>query len=284
MKYTNKLNLPEVFNKIAEKREEKQIVDNRYSVTELLDSTQEIKLKRKYWNNIEIDISDTITALFGSAVHKVFEENSNPEESEVKLEVQFGENTVVGVIDHVKDDLIEDYKTTSVSKVMKKDFKEHENQILIYALLRFKKFGVITRRGKLYYLMKDYSKVKAQSSSNYTQSPIYIHEFEIKDSDYDYIEKMINNKLKELNSEFIPNCTDEERWYTGTEYAVYKNVTDKRASLVTDNEQEAHDFITNKCNGSGEIKVRKGKYLKCELYCNCNKFCDQWRKEENDVI
>lgn len=279
MIYTNKLNLPEVFNTIAKQREEKSYTEHRYSVTELLDPIQEIKLKRKYWNSIEVDISESITALFGSAVHKVFEENSNPEESEVKLEVQFGEVVVVGVIDHVKDDLIEDYKTTSASKVIKKDFSDHEMQIKIYALLRFKKYNIITRKGKLYYLMKDYSKIKASKSSNYPASPIYIHEFDIKDSDYDYVEKFIKDKLKELNSNNYHTCSDSDRWYTGTEYAVYKNVSDKRAALVTDNEQEAHDFIKNKCEGAAEIRVRKGNYTKCENYCLVNKFCEQYRKE-----
>ena len=51
---------------------------------------------------------------------------------------------------------IEDYKTTNTSKVIKKDFSDHEMQIKIYALLRFKKYNIITRKGKLYYLMKDH--------------------------------------------------------------------------------------------------------------------------------
>lgn len=280
MKYTNKLNLPKVFERLNQSRE---LIPNRYSVTELLLSTQEIILTRKYYSEIEEDISDCIPALFGSAVHKVFEENSNPEESEVKLEYQFGEDTIVGIIDHVKDDLIEDYKTCSVSKITKQDFSEHELQIKLYAFLRFKKTGIITRKGTLYYLMKDWSKVKASTGGNYPNSPIYIHSFEIQDSDYDLAENYLTKKLSEIHhylnvkDEELLSCSDEERWYTGTDYAVYKNVGDKRAAYVTKDEEDAHNYITNKCNGSGEVQVRKGQNLKCELYCLVNKFCKQFK-------
>ena len=267
MKITNKLNLPEVFEKIVSSNPPKE---HRYSVTELLNPTKEIKLTRKYWDEIELDVSDCVNMLFGSAVHKVFEENSTYEESEVKYEVQFGEDTVVGIADVVKDDEITDYKTATTSK---KDYKDYEDQILAYSLLRLKKTGYITRKGKAIVLFKDWSKIKAASGGNYPQSPIYVHKFNINDSDYDYIEKKIIDKLKELNQKEIPECTDGERWYTGTKYAVYKNIGDKRAIAVYDTEQEAHDCITNKCDGAGQIEIRKGEYLKCKHYCNCLKFC-----------
>ena len=275
---TNKLGLPGVFEKITSDKEPKE---HRYSITELLNSTKEIRLKRKYWDKIEVDVSDLVPAIFGSAVHKVFEENSPFEESEVKYESQFGEDIVVGIADNVKDDTISDYKTATTSK---KDFKDYEDQIMAYALLRWKRTGKITRKGIVYILFKDWSKIKAQTSSNYPSSPIYVHTFDIQDSDYDYIEKKIRLKLAEINSSDIPACTDEERWYTGTKYAVYKNASDKRATYITDSEEDAHNFITNKCDGAGEIQVRKGQYIKCDLYCSVSKFCDQCRKEETDVI
>lgn len=278
MKYTNKLNLPECFTKLVS---DKKPIPHRYSVTELLGSTKEIQLNRKYHDCIEIDISDCTNMLFGSAVHKLLEENSNPSESEIKFELSVDNCTIVGIADNIHDDEISDYKTATTSK---KDFTDYEEQIYAYAWMRLKRDGIITRKGKNIILFKDWSKIKAATNSNYPQSPIYIHKFDINDSDYDYIEKKIKNKLNILESGTIIDCTDEERWYTGTQYAVYKNVSDKRASYVTDNEQDAHNYITNKCEGAGEIKVRKGEYIKCKYYCNCSKFCEQWRKEETDAI
>ena len=127
--------------------------------------------------------------------------------------------------------------------------------------------------------MKDWSKIKAANSSNYPSSAIYVWKYTIQDSDYDFIEQYIKNKLDEINTAIatgvLPECSDEDRWYTGTEYAVYKNAGDKKAAIVCDTEEEAHGYITNKCNGAGEIQVRKGEYLKCKHYCNCSKFCQK---------
>ena len=278
MKITNKLKLPESFEKSLSKDEPKP---NRYSVTELLKPVQEIILTRRYYSKIEIDVCDCVNMLFGTAVHKMFEEVSDKNESEIKYECEFGEDTIVGVADIVKDDEIGDYKTATTSK---KDFKDYEDQILMYALLRYKKTGVITKKGVVYVLFKDWSKIKASVNSNYPQSPIYVHKFNINDSDYDYIEKWIKDRLENIHEAEINllECTDEERWYTGTKYAVYKNTGDKRAAIVCDTEEEAHNYITNKCDGAGEIEVRKGEYLKCKYYCNCSKFCKEGGKNDGE--
>ena len=285
MKYTNKLNLPSQFEHLDD---EKEPVENVFSVTELLNSTHAILLTRKHFNDIEIDIADTIPALFGTAVHNVFE-SKVPEDclSEQSMYCMFDINGVLYKIKgrcdliSLKNLFIEDYKTCSTSKIQKKDFEDWKNQGLMYCYLAWQTFGVIVRRITFYALMKDWSKIKASKSSEYPQSPIFVYTYNVNDSDYDYIERFMKNKLIDIiNKSDI--CNDEERWYTGTQYAVYKNVGDKRAAYVTDDENDAHNYITNKLNGAGEIQVRKGEYLKCQLYCNCSKFCEQWRKEANN--
>lgn len=276
MKYTNKLDLPEIFLKIISK-DEKEPVSHRYSVTELLgNSVKEILLKRKHFNQIETDVIDCTNLIFGTAVHKIMEDNSDPEEAEVKFEVPYLNCVIVGIADNIHGDELSDYKTATTSK---KEFSDYEEQILAYAWLRFKRDGIVTKKGKAIVLFKDWSKIKAANNSDYPQSPIYVHKFAINDSDYDYIEKVIKEKLILVEKGNIINCTEEERWYTGTEYAVYKNASDKRATYVTKSEEDAHNYIRSKCGGAAEIKVRKGEYLKCKYYCNCKKFCDQYNKE-----
>lgn len=283
MKYTNKLGLPEAFL-INASKSDYEYKENRYSVTELLLPVREILLSRKHFDDIEVDVADTIPALFGSAVHKVLENCTpllNGQETEMSVECQFGEDTVAGRIDLFdwKELEITDYKTCTVSKVMKEDFEDFRNQGLQYALFIFKKYNVIPKRLKFPCLMKDWSKIKSVNQSGYPSSAIYIWKYEIQDSDYDYIENWIKLRLelirKYRESDSLPDCTDEERWYTGTKYAVYKKAGDKRAAIVCDSEEEAHGYITNKCDGAGEIEVRKGEYLKCKLYCNCAKFCEK---------
>lgn len=274
---TNKHNLPQALVNLVQ---EKEYQENRYSVTELLGSIREILLSRRHNKEIEVEVSDIISALFGSAVHKLLEE-ADGENAEVKMEHTRRDGiTLVGIADKLSGNAIEDYKTTSVSKVQKSDFRDWKIQGLAYAWLHFQLTGEIKRKLRFYALMKDWSKLKAASITNYPAYPLFTWEYDIQDSDYDYIEQWINERLaavknaESLSDDNLPECTDEERWYTGTKYAVYKNAGDKRAALVCDTEQEAHDFITNKCDGAGEIQVRKGEYLKCKYYCKVAKFCN----------
>ena len=272
---TNRYNLPQALVNLTK---DKEYVENRYSITELLGSTREILLSRKYSKEIEVDVSDTISALFGSAVHKLLEEADN-ENAEVKMEYTFNDGvTIVGVADKITEDAIEDYKTCSVSKINKADFNDWRDQGLGYAWLHFKLTGEIKRKLRFHALMKDWSKLKCVNSTNYPAIPLYTWEYDIQDSDYDYIEKKIKDKIAEIKSGQMLECTNEEKWFTGNKYAVFKKAGDKRAAIVCDTEQEAHNYITNKCNGAGIIDVRKGESLKCKYYCSVCKYCES--KEE----
>lgn len=282
MKYTNKLNLPESI--VNSCKDDYEPIKNRYSVTELLKSNKEILLTRKYWNDIEIDVSECINMLFGSAVHKVLEDNTKELniETEVKMEIPVSNSVLVGKFDrrNLKEQLIEDYKTCTISKISKQNFEEDRIQGLAYAYMTYIKTGILIRKLKFYNLIKDWSKLKYSTSGNYPSSPIYIWEYDIQNSDYDFIEDYIIWKIKSLENEECDNCSDEDRWYTGTKYAVYKKAGDKKAAYITDSEEDAHNYISNQCNGAGEIQVRKGEYIKCKYYCNVCKFCNQNKEEE----
>lgn len=282
MKYTNKLNLPQSI--VDSFTESEAPLKNRFSVTELLKSNKEILLTRKYWDKIEVDVSECINMLFGTAVHKVLEENTTDPnvETEIKMIIPVSNSLLVGKFDrrNLKEQLIEDYKTCTVSKITNGKFEDDRLQGLAYAYMTYCETGVLIRKLRFYNLIKDWSKIKAASSTNYPNNPIYIWEYDIQDSDYDFIKEYITNKITSLENEELSDCNDEERWYTGTKYAVYKKAGDKRAAYVTDSEEDAHNYIINQCGGAGEIQVRKGEYTKCKLYCNLNKFCNQCKEEE----
>ena len=72
MRLTNKHNLPEVFVRVLSKPTySKGKAD--LSVTELLQPPQLVQLVKKHWDDLEEDVSDKISALFGTAVHVVLE-------------------------------------------------------------------------------------------------------------------------------------------------------------------------------------------------------------------
>lgn len=282
MKYTNKLNLPQSI--VDSFKESDEPIKNRYSVTELLKSNKEILMTRKYWNQIEVDVSECINMLFGTAVHKVLEDNTTDQdiETEIKMEIPISNSILVGKFDrrNLKEQLIEDYKTCTATKISKQNFEEDRIQGLAYAYMTYIKTGILIKKLKFYNLIKDWSKLKCSIGSNYPSNPIYVWEYDIQDSDYDFIKDYITKKIKSLESDSYDDCSDDDRWYTGTKYAIYKKAGDKRAAYVSDSEEDAHNYITNQCNGAGEIQIRKGEYIKCKYYCNLSKFCNQC-KEEN---
>ena len=274
---TNKLNIDPIFVKAVTPDNEHNIEENVYYVTELLNDPHYILLNRKY-KNIDEDANDMLNRLFGTALHEYLEK-FRPSNCINELSISFpiGKFTIKGRLDlwDIENSTIIDYKSTTVSQVMKADFEEHRDQALIYAYGILYKFGLKTKYIKIHEIMKDWSKMKFINSKDYPQSAIYTYIYQIKDSDYDYIYDYIKRKLNAVteDAELYKDCELENKWFTGDKYAVYKKVGDKKAAAVLDSEQEAHDFITNKCGGSGEIQYRKGECLKCKYYCKFREVC-----------
>lgn len=280
---TNKLNLPDVFVNFYDS-EDKGIIADRYSVTELLKSSKEINLRRKHYDEIESDICDSIPAMFGSAVHYILEKNAPVGEdllTEYKFECNIRGKTIVGKCDllDLKNKEIIDYKTSSTSTVMRGEFNDYYLQDMCYALMTYIKFGVKIKKLKNYVLMKDWSKLKSAVVNNYPASPIYLWEYEVQDSDYDFILKYIRDKIKDIEED-TKDCTDEERWFTGNSYAVFASAGDKKAKKVFKTLVEAELYRAE--NNYEYIETRKGQYIKCDYYCDCNKFCEQYRKEKEN--
>jgi len=278
MKYTNKLNLPESFAKFYKSTETK-IIENRYSVTELLKPTQEIILFRKHANEVSCDIAECIPALFGTAVHELLEKNApEGDYSEYKLEFSIFGKIIVGITDLLSQDMkiITDYKTGTTSKVSRKDFNDFYYQGMMYAFGIFLNHNVKPQKLIFPILLKDWSKIKAASSPDYPKSPIYVWKYDIKDSDYDNILDFIKNKFKEID-EMKMHCSDEDRWYSGTKYAVYKKKDDAKAKKIFDTIEEANAFAQE--NSCEYVQTRLGEYTKCNYYCDVRPFCEQFNKE-----
>ena len=189
MQITNKLNLPASFVNYVN-NDDHPVVPNRYSCTEILGSVREVILNRRYHDKISVDVADMVPALFGTAVHQILENNTpvleTGLETECSVENEFGELTLSGRIDllNINDKSIEDYKTCSTTKVIKKDFQDWYHQGMEYAYLVWLRRGIICRKLKFYALMKDWSKIKASIGGEYPASPIYVWECNIEDSEY----------------------------------------------------------------------------------------------------
>ena len=138
MKVTNKHNVPETLMTLAT-REYYSKGASQYSVTELMSPPRIRRLRDKYIDKIEQDVSDMLWSLLGSALHVVMERSiTEGYIMEERLFVNIDDVTISGQIDLQKETPdgyeIIDYKFTSAWAVMQ-DKIEWEQQLNVYKWL-----------------------------------------------------------------------------------------------------------------------------------------------------
>ena len=284
---TNKLNMPDAFVKAIQNS--RHNADKCLSATTLLKGTKEIILTDRHFDEITIDASDEVWAVFGTAVHSILEHQEDEAFKEESFSVPVWEGSewkITGKVDRydMKNETIEDWKTASVWKVIYKDFEDWRMQGLIYAWL-LKKSGLNVRHIRFVALLKDFSKTEAKRNPDYPQSPAFIYEYDVNDNWLVDAEMRAQKKAMsvienwETKDDEIEPCTPEERWSTPTKWAVMKEGR-KTAVKVCTTEEEAQSFIDDleKDKDKHTIEVRPGIDKKCEDYCPCAEFCSYYKE------
>ena len=297
MKITNKKGLPQSFVDMAQ--EEYFEKENEYRVTALLAPIRETILKKRYKDQIEVDVSDMVWLLFGKAVHNVLEnhQEADHELKEERIKVPFQNTIISGQFDlyNSNEKKITDYKTASVWKFIYKDFEDWKHQTLIYCWL-MNQIGFDANKGEIVAFLKDHSKTESERKKDYPQEPVQTVEFEFTDDDLKNIEHFIHGrvlKLKENENtpdDQLPLCTEDERFNSGTKYAVKKG-NNKRAVKVFSDHKSAQEFVEQKAKYGADknhwIEERPGEDKRCKWYCFVNEFCDYYHtcvKEGEKVV
>lgn len=285
MKITNIYNLPQALVDFATKQDEEHTtVENLYGVTSLLSGVRETLLKRRHRNEITQDISDMVWMIFGQAVHKIAEESGNKNDTEIGVEWKSNNIGIRGRIDYYNETLqaIEDYKTCSVWKYVYQDFDDWYKQGLMYAFILGKDK---VKRLRFHCMFKDWKVGELRNAkykgNSYPEHPMWTWEYEIKPSDYEFIEQFIKDRLLiiknsvDLADDDLPLCTEQERWNNGDTYAVMKYGR-KTALRVLDTKEEAEAWARDM--GGDFIETRKGIDNKCLDYCVVKEFCNHYKK------
>ena len=275
MKVTNVLGLPQAFVDAVsvERHNEKGC----YSATTILHGSCETILQERHYDEIEVDASDSIWAVFGSAVHSIFEKQNTGTIKEAFYSVPVSHSKVTGRVDSYDPQIqtLHDFKTASVWKIQFADFDDWYKQGMIYAWL-MKKNGVEVKRCEFIALIKDHSKSKAKTDQNYPQLPTYIYRFDVTETDLAEIENFITTRIADLEkAELIPDeeltpCSKEERWATEDKWAIMK-AGRKTALKVCSSEEEAKSLMETM--GGTDIEFRQGESKKCSDYCTVCQFC-----------
>lgn len=281
MRVTNKQNLPlALVQAVSTDRHNKS---GCFSATTLLKGECETILTARHFDEIEVDASDSIWTVFGTAVHSIFEKQKDETFKEEFFSVDVSKSKVTGRLDcyDMENETIVDWKTASVWKVQFKDFEDWKRQGLIYAWLLSKE-GLSVKKCRFVALLKDHSKSKARFDKSYPQAPVFVYEFSVTAEDLENIGKFIEQKILSLEAcgrvadEDLKPCTESERWATPEKWGVMRKGR-KSALKLCDTEEEAEAVKAEK--GGDFIEYRKGESRKCEDYCNVCKWCPFYKKE-----
>lgn len=283
MKVTNNLHLPEAFVKsVSVERHNKA---GCYSATTLNKGTKEIILQERHWEEFVTDAADNVWAVWGTAVHELFEKIQDDNFHEEKFDIEVSKSHVTGTVDSydMENGIINDWKTASVYKVMIGDFSDWHKQGMTYAWL-LKQGGLDVRHCRFIALLKDHSKSKAKTDKSYPQSPVFVYEFDVTPEDLELAGKRIHSKVFEIEEaekiadDEIAPCTAEERWADDDKWAVMKNGR-KTAVRVFDTEIDAN-ICVKELGDNHYIEHRPAVSRKCSDYCLCKDFCNFYKNQQ----
>lgn len=280
MKVTNKFSLPKPFVDAATSNH--TYTPTRYSVTSIFGGLTRAILTRRHQDEITVDASDAVWAVYGSAVHKILEESQegDTEFKETKLTVPVNGYTLSGIFDlyDAKEGLVTDYKTGSVWKVLYNEWDDYRDQILAYAWM-LEQSGFQCRHGQIVLLLKDWSRTKAKTDSDYPQHPLYVKRFDFTDSDLEHMGRTIEltfydiAELEAMDDSELPPCDDESRWAKPDKWAVMKKGR-KRALKLYENEQDAD---IHALEVGGYVEYRPGEDTRCTGYCDVASWCPYYK-------
>jgi hypothetical protein len=285
LKITNKFNLPQTLVNVVE-RPTYTKGKAHLSVTELIGSPRITQLRAKYDDQIEVDVSDMIWSVFGSAVHHILEQGKDATHIvEQRIHGELDGWKVSGAIDLqiVHEDGIEinDYKTVGAWGVMNEKI-DWEQQLNCYAwLVETVKKIPVTKLG-IVAIVRDWSRRDAESRQGYPKAPVVVLDIPLWDmaGREAYIRDRIHAHSDALfaseTNETLPPCTPAECWEKPAVYAVKKEGNVRAKSLHST--QEEADSAVEKLGKGYSVEFRPGERTRCANFCPVSQWCDQYKE------
>lgn len=292
MRVTNKENLPQpIVDAVvaAEGLNEGRsgwFDQNHISVTELIDSPRIRYLKAIHWRQMEMDVSDRLFALYGSAMHNILEmaDTTSVKEKRLYASVTQDDMTwlVSGKFDRLSllDGALQDYKTMSVYEhLSNKGYPrpEREQQLNLYAWL-CEMEGIKVERLEAYGFMKDWKAGQAVKSDY----PKQVQRYEIRKWEKVETYEFLHARLAAHADAKFHMCTAEERWSTEDKWAVV--VKGKKRAVprgVSSDKEYIDNMVADFERKEVDVRVefRPGRDIRCSdrgdghTYCDVSSYC-----------
>jgi len=251
------------------------------SATKLIDAPRRRTLYKANRDFVVEDVSERIWSLMGQAVHTVLERAGTSALIEERLYADVNGWKVSGQFDrlHVADQVLQDWKVCSVYKA--DGDISWERQLNVLRWLAFKN-GLDVQRLQVVAIFRDWKRSEAVRKTEYPQQNVKVIEVPVWtiEQAQAYIDHRVDLHQRSEAGEEI-ECTDDERWYSGTSYALMKD-GGKRAKKVADTVAELGEIPAGHF-----IEERPGMNRRCEGYCEVAPFCKQfqkWKQENNKQL
>jgi hypothetical protein len=250
------------------------------SVTKLIDSPQLRILRNQYKESIVEDVTDRIWSLLGQAVHTILERANKSDVVEERLFADVSGWKLSGQFDRMdlRDACLDDYKCTSTYKVMMSDMIDWERQLNVLRWLAIQN-GYKVEKLRIIAILRDWRKADAKHKAGYPQQAVVTIDIPVwpLDETFAYIkERIALHQLAEQTNNVL--CSNEERWYTGTTYALKKN-GGKRAIKIFERKEDCEAELVD----GTFIEERPGLYRRCEEYCEVSNFCQQFQSSRQEI-
>jgi hypothetical protein len=307
MIFTNKYSLPQsVFNALTiDSYDLSNKPGNIFSVTDIINSPKIKILEERHNDEINVDISERMWMLLGTACHYIIEQASSKDDLAeerwyLDINTLFVYTAAIGVpaiecswykkdsvylsgkFDlYIPDDKkVSDYKITTVwSWVIEKKMKpEHEAQLNLNGFaLRQLQFPV--EKVSIMAFFRDWSKSKSKGSYPDLEVPMKEIQGEVW-NDFKcikYIKDRINLHLecRELPDDEIPICSEKERWTKSSKYAIMK---EGRKTAVKLYDEPITSEILESYGPKHYIEERPGEDTRCIDYCSACEFCNYYKQ------
>ena len=291
MKITNKLGLPQVLvDAIA--NDDYDAGDSDISVTTLLQPPRKVALGKQYAGQLIEDASKRVWAVMGQSVHKLLE-MAGPAPGRIIEQRFFGGMEgwkISGQVDLMETDedvtTLSDWKYMSVWEVIHaREFEggvkpEKTAQLNMLRWLAAGE-GVKVDKIQVVSLFRDWSMTKAETDRDYPQTHVFLLKPPLWDENKtgDYIsERVLMHQAAQKEGYGLPDCTEEDRWYSGSKYAVMKKGR-KSALRLLDSQDEATQWMSDNLGKGGDsIDFRPGENKRCADYCSVASVCQQYQE------
>lgn len=283
MRYTNKHDLPEEVV-LWLKTDDYDYEEAVMSATMLMKPVRAIVLIKRYFDQIEKDVSDLIAQRYGTAIHDSFEKVKMPDAvQEQRFYSELNGQRISGkpdILKRIEENLhrLKDIKSTSVwTYIYGSRDEDNRIQLSIYVWLLEKNGINMEPDADIIYAFTDWKRSDARRKEDYPDTRMIQKTLAIMSPDdtetYILHRLELINKANPLPDDDLPRCTKEELWAKDDTWAVMKKGR-KSAVKVFDKRDDAYDMMDTNLK-EYRVEHRLGKVNRCN-YCDASAFCNQF--------